>query len=265
MKFAEKLLQSCQRLNSALCVGLDPDPDQFPAGLPKDPGEATVTFNRAIISATKDLAAAYKPNLAFYEALGASYYEALAETLEAIPEETIAIADGKRGDIGNTARMYAKSVFEIHGFDAVTVNPYMGEDAVRPFLEYEGKGAILLVLTSNPSSADFQRYHDLYLRVAEKAVRWDQGNIGLVVGAQHPDELRRIREIVGSMPILVPGVGAQGGSLEEVMDAGKAAGPGRLLINVSRGILYASKDVNFAEKSREEAVKLVSAMRHVTS
>jgi orotidine-5'-phosphate decarboxylase len=265
MTFREKLARSCRRLDSALCVGLDPDPEQFPEGLPKDPGEATVIFNRAIIGATKDLAAAYKPNLAFYEALGASCYETLVQTLEAIPKETVTIADGKRGDIGNTARMYAKSVFEIHGFDAVTVNPYMGEDAIRPFLEYEGKGAILLCLTSNPSSADFQRYHDLYLRVAEKALQWDQGNIGLVVGAQHPDELRRIREIVGSMPILVPGVGTQGGSLEEVMEAGKATEPGGLLINVSRGILYASRKADFAEKSREEAVKLISTMRQSTS
>ncbi len=260
MTFAEKLRRSCLRLHSALCVGLDPDPNQFPAGLPKDPGQATVEFNRAIIGATKDLVPAYKPNLAFYEALGASCHETLTRTLEAIPKETVTIADGKRGDIGNTARMYAKSVFEVHDFDAVTVNPYMGEDAVRPFLEYEGKGAILLCLTSNPSSADFQRYHDLYLRVAERAAEWDEGNIGLVVGAQHPGELRRIREIVGPMPILVPGVGAQGGNLEEVMEAGKSDQPGALIINVSRGILYVSKGADFAEKAREAAVNLTSAI-----
>jgi orotidine-5'-phosphate decarboxylase len=260
-RFIDKLTAAAKGQNCCLCVGLDPDPEKFPAHL-KDKGAGGIAeFNRAVIDATKDLAAAYKPNLAFYEAHGEIGLRALSETLAHVPSEIVTIGDAKRGDIGNTARQYARALFDLHGFDAVTLNPYMGSDAVRPFVEYEDRGVLLLALTSNPGSADLQRHHDLFYRVVEMASELNEsGNVGLVVGAQHPEELAKIRLLAGDMPILVPGIGAQGGDLAAVIEAGKGKEPGRLLINVSRGILYASDGSDHAERSRQVAQDLVDEM-----
>lgn len=264
--FTEKLSAAAQGKACALCVGLDPATERFPAYL-KDKGpKAIAEFNRAITDATQDLVAAYKPNLAFYEAHGVEGLRALERTLAHIPTQIVTIGDAKRGDIGNTARQYARALFDHLNFDAVTVNAYMGRDCVLPFLEYEDKGVFILALTSNQGSADFQRYHDLYLRVVEKAVEWNRaGNVGLVVGAQHPDELAKIRSLAGDMPILVPGVGAQGGDLQAVVAAGKGSFPGRLLVNVSRGILYASDGADFAARAREAAQQVIDEMARASS
>jgi orotidine-5'-phosphate decarboxylase len=260
-KFIDKLTAAAKGQACCLCVGLDPDPGKFPAHLQEKGPAAIAEFNRAVIDATKDLATAYKPNLAFYEAHGEAGMRALSETLEAIPAEIVTIGDAKRGDIGNTAKQYARALFDLYGFDAVTVNPYMGSDSVRPFAERTDRGVFVLALTSNPGSADFQRHRDLFLRVVETAAEWNEsGNVGLVVGAQHPEELAKIRLVAGDMPILVPGIGAQGGDLQAVIEAGKGKEPGRLLINVSRGILYASDGPDHAERSRQVARDLVDEM-----
>jgi orotidine-5'-phosphate decarboxylase len=259
--FTDKLSAAAKGKACALCVGLDPLPERFPSHLKERGVEGISEFNRAIIDATSDLAAAYKPNLGFYEAHGPDGLRVLETTIRHIPREVLTIGDAKRGDIGHTARQYARALFDRLGFDAVTVNPYMGHDCVTPFLEYENKGVFILALTSNPGSADFQRHHDLYLRVVEKAVEWNQGgNVGLVVGAQHPDELAHIRSLAGDMPILVPGVGAQGGDLRSVVAAGKGSAPGRVLVNVSRGIIYASDGPDFAGEARKAAQRLVVEM-----
>jgi orotidine-5'-phosphate decarboxylase len=261
-KFLDKLTAAAKGQACCLCVGLDPDPGKFPAHLKEKGAGAISEFNRAVIDATKDLAAVYKPNLAFYEAHGETGLRALSETLAHIPSEIVTIGDAKRGDIGNSAKQYARALFDGLGFDAVTVNPYMGTDCVLPFLEYADRGVIVLVLTSNPGSADFQRHHHLFLRVVEMAAEWNKsGNVGIVVGAQHPEELAKIRLLAGDMPILVPGVGAQGGDLAAVIEAGKGKEPGRLLVNVSRGILYASSGVDFADASRKAAEDLVGRMK----
>lgn len=259
--FTEKLSAAAKGKACALCVGLDPVLERFPSHLRERGVKGIAEFNRAIIDATSDLAAAYKPNLGFYEAYGPDGLQVLEETVSSVPTELVTIGDAKRGDIGHTARQYARALFDRLGFDAVTVNPYMGSDCVLPFLEYEEKGVFVLALTSNPGSADFQRHHDLYLRVVEKVVEWNQaGNVGLVVGAQHPDELAAIRKLVGDMPILVPGVGAQGGDLPSAVAAGKGSMPGCLLVNVSRGVIYASDGPDFAAQARRAAQQLVDEM-----
>lgn len=264
MTFRDTLRNIQAQTRSLLCCGLDPDAERLPAGLPGTGNEAVPEFLKAVVAATTGLVCAYKPNLAFFEALGDCGTACLRDTLRAVPEGILTIADGKRGDIGNSARMYARALFEDLGFSAATVNPYMGEDAVRPFLEYGDRGVFVLCLTSNPGSADFQRENDLYLRVAEKVLQWDEsGNAGLVVGAQHPQELARIRALVGNMPILVPGVGAQGGDLRDVLKAGIAENRSGLLINVSRSILYASDGLEFASSAREAAGTLSNTIREV--
>lgn len=248
MRFFEKLQRASEKNESLLCVGLDPDPALMPIN---DISE----FNRAIIEATSDFVCAYKPNLAFYEALGEKGYAALRETLKAIPGDIPVIADAKRGDIGNTAKAYARALFDELGFDAATVNPYLGGDAVEPFLEREEKAAFILCRTSNPGARDLQdrmvsegdRQRPLFEVVAEMAKGWNRrGNVGLVVGATYPDELRRVRGLCPEMTFLVPGVGAQGGDVTAVMANGLDAKGGGLIINVSRQVLYASKGPDFA-------------------
>ncbi len=243
------------RNQSLLCVGLDPSQSQM--AIPN-----IAEFNAAIIEATKDLVCAYKPQMAFYEAQGIPGLKALEKTLAAIPSNIPVILDGKRGDIGNTARAYAKAMFENWGADATTVHPYMGGDSLEPFLDYADKGVIILTRTSNPGGADLQGLEvestagrgPLYHQVAHMAQQLNtHGNVGLVVGATYPAELGEVRAICPEMPILVPGVGAQGGDLEASIRNGVDAQGRRAIINVSRGIIYASKGANFAEAARREA------------
>jgi len=259
MKFTEKLEKAMQCNDSLVCVGLDTDPKRMPEGI------SVSDFNKAIIEATSDLVCAYKPNLAFYEALGDEGWEALKQTLQHIPAEIPVIADAKRGDIGNTATAYAKALFDIYGFDASTVNPYLGFDAVEPFLSYQDKGVIILCRTSNPGASDFQDllcqygdgYRPLYEIVALKASTWNtHGNIGLVIGATYPEELDTIRQQHPDLPLLVPGVGAQGGDLAQAVHYGIDASGRGMIINSSRQILYASTGKDFDSAARQAAMTL---------
>ena len=251
MKFIDKLLNMSRKNRSLLCIGLDPDPELMP-------GVDVVQFNRAIIEATSDLACAYKPNLAFYEALGSAGLAILEQTIKHIPGDVPVIADAKRGDIGNTAKAYAKALFSVFGFDAATVNPYLGYDSIEPFISYQDKGVFILCRTSNRGAADFQDLRTnglpLYETVAHKAREWNiHDNIGLVVGATYPEELRRVRSICPEMCLLIPGVGAQGGDLASAVSYGVDARGERAIFNVSRQILYASKGKDFARVARTVA------------
>lgn len=255
MNFVEKLLKAARTNKSLLCIGLDPDPQLMPAGV------GIVEFNRAIIEATSDLVCAYKPNLAFYETLGAEGFDVLKDTIACIPESIPTIGDAKRGDIGNTARMYAKSLFEMFGFDAATVNPLMGFDSLEPFIEYRDRGVLILCRTSNPGSADLQDQllssGSMYELIAEMARQWNKyGNIGLVVGATYPEEISRVRAICPDMPLLIPGVGAQSGDLASAVRYGVDAKGQKAIISSSRQVIYASKGKDFAEAAREAALKL---------
>ncbi|RMG78151.1 MAG: orotidine-5'-phosphate decarboxylase [Bacteroidetes bacterium] len=260
----EELFAKIQQKQSWLCVGLDPDLTRIPRHLlgAKDP---VFEFNKQIIDATKDYCVAYKPNLAFFEALGTKGWETLEKTLDYIPQSHFTIADAKRGDIGNTSRLYAKAFFETLDFDAVTVAPYMGEDSVKPFLEFEGKWVILLALTSNKGSRDFQFASQdggmpLYEKVLRKAQTWGTpDNLMFVVGATHPEMFGRIRQIVPEHFLLVPGVGAQGGDLDAINRFGFNTRCG-LLINSSRGIIFAGTGEDFAEKAGLAARDIQSKM-----
>jgi orotidine-5'-phosphate decarboxylase len=249
-------------------VGLDVDPDKMPGAIPKD-GQGALRFCRSIIEATRDLAAAYKPNLAFFESLGTEGFEILELLRQSIPHDALFIADAKRGDIGNTSQAYAKAFYGILKSDGLTLSPYMGKDSIEPFLDYPGTCSFVLCLTSNPSSADFQLQtlqtgEKLYEKVAKTAVEWGKGKkgeIGLVVGATQTQYLKQLRSLAPDVAFLVPGVGAQGGDLQGVLKEGKAKDGFGILVNVSRQILYASKDNDFADKARAEALKLVNEMK----
>ena len=244
---------------SYLCIGLDTDLDKIPKHL-LDEEDPIFAFNKAIIDATRDLCVAYKPNLAFYEAQGLKGWAALEKTVKYIGNQHFTIADAKRGDIGNTSRMYAKAFFENMDFDAVTVAPYMGEDSVMPFLEFEGKWVILLALTSNVGSMDFQFQHDLFKSVLKTAQTWGTpDNLMFVIGATHPERFLEIRRLAPHSFFLVPGIGAQGGDLNRVSEYGMNDQCG-LLINSSREIIYASPDIDFAEKARASALKTQQKM-----
>ena len=253
---------------SFLCVGLDTDILKIPSHL-KRSSSSVLDFNRAIIDATHDLAIAYKPNLAFYESRGSKGWEDLAKTVEyirSVDPDIFLIADAKRGDIGNTAGMYARTFFEEMDFDAVTISPYMGKDSVLPFLEYDGKWVIVLGVTSNPGAEDFQflslkeNGRNLYEEVIAKAAQWaGPDKIMFVTGATRPELIAGIRDIIPDHFLLVPGVGAQGGSLEEVSKAGLNNHCG-LIVNSSRSILYADDSPSFAEKAREAGLELQKAM-----
>lgn len=259
MAFLDKLLAASRRNKSLLCVGLDPDPALIP------PGIGLADFNKKVVDATCDLVCAYKPNLAFYEALGADGMVALHATLTRIPSYIPVIADGKRGDIGNTSRMYARALFDHLGADAATVNPYLGSDSIEPFLEYADRGIFILCRTSNPGSRDFQSLEcgpsggnrqPLYLAVAEKALEWNtRGNVGLVVGATQSTELKRVRALCPDLPLLIPGIGAQGGELEATVLHGADARGERAIIVSARQILYA-KGKDFDGAAREAALAL---------
>ncbi|MDD5399265.1 MAG: orotidine-5'-phosphate decarboxylase [Dehalococcoidia bacterium] len=255
MEFVSRLLDASRRNRSLLCVGLDPDPSKLPV---KDVFE----FNRAIIDATSDLVCCYKPNLAFYEAMGIRGLQALKKTVAYIPRDIPVIGDAKRGDIGNTAAAYARALFDYYKFDAVTVNPYLGYDSIKPFLDYRNKGIFVLCRTSNSSASDFQDLMDnfgmkFYQSVALRAGDWNKGgNIGLVVGATYPDELKEIRKLCPDMPLLIPGIGAQGGDLELSVRYGVNASGEMAVISASRQVIYASKGSGYAQAAREAAREL---------
>lgn len=259
----EELYQNILKKKSFLCVGLDTDIDKIPKHLLSEENPI-LAFNKAIIDATKDHCVSYKINTAFYESLGIQGWEAMQATLEYIPKDIFTIADAKRGDIGNTSKMYAKAFFENMDFHSVTVAPYMGEDSVTPFWSYPDKWVILLGLTSNKGSKDFQKIKDekgpLYQQVMTTANRWgNSDNLMFVVGATHPEMFKEIRRFAPDNFLLVPGVGAQGGDLEGVIENGLNDHCG-LLINSSRGIIYASSDTDFAYQAGIEAKKLSAKM-----
>ena len=258
----EQLFEQIKKKRSFLCVGLDSDILKIPPHL-KEMTDPIFAFNKEIIDATQDLCVAYKPNLAFYESLGVTGWESLEKTVHYIREkypEQFIIADAKRGDIGNTSNLYARAFFDHMDFDAVTVAPYMGEDSVKPFMTYLDKWVILLALTSNKGAADFQYLKDetsgdqLFESVLKTSQTWgDTDQMMYVVGATKAEKLKEIRETVPDHFLLVPGVGAQGGSLAEVAKNGMNSQCG-LLVNSSRGIIYASSETNFAEKARLAAM-----------
>jgi orotidine-5'-phosphate decarboxylase len=261
--FGEKLDARITAANSLLCVGLDPVPARMPPGFDASP-EAIVAFCKEIIASTHDLAAAYKPNLAFFLALGARGIQALDAVHKAIPDDIPVILDGKLNDMGETARAYSKAVFDVLDFDALTVAPYLGEDALEPYLARHGRGVIVLVKTSNPGSGDLQDLklasgEPLYLHVADRCRAWDAAypaEVGMVVGATYPEQLATVRERCPEQLILLPGIGAQGGDLAASVRAGvNAAGVG-LLCSVSRGIMYAGDDSGFAAAARAAASRL---------
>jgi orotidine-5'-phosphate decarboxylase len=256
--FTEKLAAAVQRNDSLLCVGLDPDP-----ALMAIPDVAR--FNREIVAATADLVCVYKPNIAFYEALGKPGWDALEQTMAAVPSHIPVIIDAKRGDIGNTAAAYARAILDGLGADAMTVNCYGGADSVEPFLERVGKGVLVWCRSSNPGAGDFQdlpvqyegRQMPLWQSVALQARSWNsRGNVGLVIGATYPAQLAQGRALCPDMPILVPGIGAQDGALADSVRAGLDANGGGIMVSASRGVTYASKAADFAEAARAAALKL---------
>lgn len=265
MTFAQRLARAQQTSGSLVCVGLDPDPAKLPKDL--EGAEPLYAFNRRIVDATADIAAAYKPQIAFYSAVGAE--AELVASIRYIRERApaaVVILDAKRGDIGNTAEGYAREAFDRYGADAVTVNPYMGEDSVRPFLARPDRAAILLCRTSNPGAKDFQDLLvdglPLYRRVAERAAaRWNtHGNLMLVVGATYPREMADLRMAHPEIPFLVPGIGAQGGDLDAILGAGLDAHGAGLLISSSRNIIFAGGGA--AGAIREAAADLRTAINH---
>ena len=260
-------MNALQKLNDAnnfgkfICVGLDTDPNKLPSHL-HSLKKPVVEFNKKIIESTKYAAAAYKLNLAFYESEGLAGLENLEETLSIIPENILTIADGKRGDIGNTSGLYARSIFEHFKFDSTTLNPYMGKDSLEPFLNYKEKMNFILALTSNPGSADFQKLqlkngNLLYQDVIQKIHNWNKNsNCGIVFGATNLNELREDLNLIEDLPMLIPGVGAQGGNLEEVTRTLFTANHDSFLINVSRGIIQKSLEENFEEAAKKELLSL---------
>lgn len=257
--FYDKLRRASEGNDSLLCVGLDPDPNLMPI-------DDVFEFNRAIVDATRDVVCCYKPNLAFYEAFGPPGLEALRRTVEHISGEVPVIGDAKRGDIGNTARAYASALFDYYGFDAVTANAYMGGDTLAPFLDYANKGVFVVCRTSNPGSGDFQSLPvtradgvqwPLYMEVAVRCSELnDSGNVGLVVGATYPEELQQVRWQCPDLPILIPGIGAQGGDLQASVAKGVDERGGGILISASRQVIYASRGADFAERARDAALGL---------
>jgi len=258
-----------RRANSALCVGLDIDPRRMPAGIPPD-AEGLRRFVQGIVEATADVVCAYKPNLGFFEALGEDGFALLRDTLDCIPASVITIADGKRGDIGSSAERYAAAVFEVFDFDAITINPYQGSDSIEPYIADPARGGFVLCKTSNPGSADYQDLHcifegnemPLYEVVARKTREMAaRGNVGLVVGATYPDELARVRALAPELPILIPGVGTQGGDAAESIRMGSAENGMRAVVNVGRQVLYASSGDDWQDAARREATALRDSMR----
>ncbi len=258
--FYERLSQAQRKNDTLVCVGLDTDPSRLPSSL-HERTDAVVEFNRKIIDATHDLVCAYKLNLAFYEALGDRCWDTIHRTLQYIPHEIVTIGDAKRGDIGNTAAMYVRSMFDDFQFTAATVNPFMGKDSVAPFLVNPARGAFVLALTSNPGARDFQYMlfdkKPLYEHVATRVKKWNtEKNCGLVVGATRPRELQRLRVIVPKMPFLIPGIGTQGGDLRSAIRYGCDKHGTMAVINASRSVLYASAGTDFADAARHTVISL---------
>jgi orotidine-5'-phosphate decarboxylase len=259
VNFIEKLTKATQKNKSLLCIGLDPDPERMPDEV------SVFEFNQAIIEATSDLVCAYKLNFAFYEVLGNEGLNTLQRTVSCIPNDIPVIGDAKRGDIGNTAKAYAKAIFTNFNFDATTVNPYLGFDSIEPFIQYRDRGVFILCRTSNAGAVDFQslrseienRNRPLFEMVALKASQWNvHGNIGLVVGATYPEELKLIRNNHPDMPLLIPGIGAQGGDLALTVRYGVDNKGEKAIINSSRQIIYASQAKDFAQAARRVATEL---------
>jgi len=261
MNFKEKLGKIVSKNNSLLCVGLDVDCEKMPKHLFKTSKDPYLEFNQSIIDSTKDLVCAYKINMAFYEALGLEGYKLLQKTIKYIPSDIIIILDGKRNDIGNTAKKYAKSLFEELGADAVTITPYLGKDGITPFLDYKDKCSFILCRTSNPSAGDFQDLKasgkPLYEHVANKIKQWNtNNNCGAVVGATCPNELKTIRKILGeNIPLLIPGIGSQGGDVEKTVKYGANSKGDLAIINSSRSIIYAGDIRGEATFLRDEINK----------
>lgn len=263
----EELIQQIRSKKTFLCVGLDPDSEKIPRHLLEEEGDPIYEFNKKIIDATAPYCVAFKPNSAFYEAYGLSGIGSLERTIRYVKTnypDHLLIADAKRGDIGNTSSMYAKAFFKRLNADAITVAPYMGSDSVKPFLQFENKWTIVLGLTSNEGSADFQQLKvdgkDYYLYVIETCAKWgNENNMMFVVGATKAKLLEDIRKIVPNHFLLIPGVGAQGGSLEDVCKYGMTKEVG-LLVNSSRNIIYASAGKDFAERAAVEAEKMAKEM-----
>lgn len=267
--FTQRLDSACEASRSLVCVGLDPDPSMMPV-------KEVAAFNRAIVDATYDLVCAYKPNLAFYEALGLDGWNALESTVKHIRDVApgvILLGDAKRGDIGNTATAYARGMFQYWGFDAVTINAYCGRDGVEPFLEYSDRGVFVLCRSSNPGAVDLQDLlvssgvdsaRPLYQQVALQVGAWNRhGNAGLVLGATYPEQIKEVRALCPDMPFLIPGIGSQEGALEQAVRNGIAAQGRRILINSSRGIIYASRGDDFAESARKATAGLQDAINEV--
>jgi orotidine-5'-phosphate decarboxylase len=259
-----KLAEASRRNGSLLCVGIDPDPRLAPPALVARDGWVA-RFALGIVEATADLACAIKPNLGFFEALGDEGYRGLRALMDGMPKHVVSVGDAKRGDIGNTAEAYATALFDRWGFDAATVSPYLGGDSLAPFLARRDRGVFLLCKTSNPGSGDFQDLDvtwrgetmPLYEVVARRAVEWDAaGNLGLVVGATYPAQLERVRSIAPELPLLVPGIGAQQGDVNASVAAGLDARGGGMLLNASRGILYASRGDDWQAAARDAALAL---------
>lgn len=262
MNFTEKLKQIQRKNNSLLCIGLDTDISKIPKHLHKL-ADLQFEFNKIIIEVTHDIVCAYKLNLAFYEEYGAEGYETLQKTLELIPDGIVTIADGKRGDIGNTAEKQAHAIFDSLKFKSATINPYMGYDAVEPFIRSPQNGAFVLAITSNPGSKDFQYLKvngkPLYEQVVLKCKKWNtSGNIGLVVGATRISELKKIRSLTPDMPFLIPGIGAQKGDLEASVRYGCDKNGDLAVINIGRSIIYSSLQKRFDLKVRETAQHYMS-------
>lgn len=264
--FVDKLRAAQQTNNSFLCIGLDPDPELM--AHPHIP-----SFFTDIIEETKDLVCAYKPNLAFFEALGMEGMQIMLESLTAVPKHIPIIADAKRGDIGNTARFYARALFDIYKFDGATVNPYGGRDAVEPFTAYLDKGIFIWCRSSNPGAADVQDLElkdgrPLFEAIAERARDWNErGNVCVVAGATWPEQIERVRDICPDQVLLVPGVGAQRGALEAAVQAAMDSEGGGFLINASRGVTYASRGDDYAAVARKEAQRLrnrINVMRQAS-
>lgn len=258
--FRERYEAAAQRHRSLLCIGLDPDPAQLP------PGYDVAQFLRAIIDATADLACCYKPNAAFFEADGAAGWETLRAVIAAVPADVPVLLDAKRADIGNTTRFYARAAFETLGAHAITANPYLGADALEAFLAYEDRHTFVLCRTSNPGAAAIQDLRldggePVYERVARLAREWNtRGNVGLVVGATVPAQAARVRALCPDQLLLLPGVGAQGGDLEAAVRAAVDADGGGVLVNASRGVLYAGDGASFASAARAAAQQLRDAI-----
>lgn len=267
MTFIEKLKSIQEQNDTMLCVGLDTDPAKIPVSFRTHPG-AQLEFNKRIIDATHDLVCAYKINFAFYEAHAAPGWETIVETVKHIPPSIVTIADAKRGDIGNSSSYYAQAILSEMQFDSITVAPYMGRDSVEPFLFSEEKGVFLLALTSNEGARDFQLMKTgrgrVFEEVIKRSLKWNaKKNLGYVVGATKASELKTVRAMAPNVPLLIPGVGVQGGDLKNVVRYGCDKNGKLAIVNASRSVLYASKQDDFAAASRIEAGRLRDAMNSI--